>query len=117
MAEREVFSLFEELDLAHRLKPGIGMAWCKDALIKHSGGASTGATGNKSTKIAVFHSTLSALEFTYLYYPHRLWVMAPSRIFSKCVQLLVRGDLHLIGSLFRAYGDFFVSRYAPRNGQ
>jgi GT2 family glycosyltransferase len=111
------FLYFEELDLAHRLKPGIGMAWCKGALIKHFGGASTGAFGNKSTKIAEFYSTLSALEFTYIYYPHRLWVMAPVRIFSKCVQLLVRGDLHLIGSLFRAYRVFFGSRYTKRNDQ
>jgi len=29
------FLYFEELDLAKRLKPGLGMAWCKDALIKH----------------------------------------------------------------------------------
>ena len=101
------FLYFEELDLAQRLKPGFGMAWCKGALVKHAGGESTGTVENQRTELAEYHSTLSALKFTRMYYPRRLWVMAPVRYFSKCLLLLVRGDVRLIGALTRAYRDFW----------
>jgi len=101
------FLYFEELDLAQRLKPGFGMAWCKRALIKHAGGASTGTVESRRTEVAEYHSTLSALRFTRMYYSHRLWVMVPSRYISKCLLLLIRGDFRLIGSLTKAYRDFW----------
>jgi GT2 family glycosyltransferase len=100
------FLYFEELDLAQRLKPGYAMAWCKSALIKHVGGASTGAVENQRTKLAEYHSTLSALKYTQLHYPQRLWFMAPARYLSKCLQLMAKGNLRLLGSLTRAYRDF-----------
>ena len=101
------FLYFEELDLAQRLKPGFGMDWCKRALVKHAGGASTGTVENQRTELAEYHSTLSALKFTRMYYPRRLWVMAPARYFSKCLLLLVGGDFRLIGPLSQAYRDFW----------
>jgi len=101
------FLYFEELDLAKRLKPGFGTAWCKGALVKHVGGESTGTVENKRTELAEYHSALSALKFTRMYYPRRLWVMAPARYISKCLLLLVRGDFRLIGSLSQAYRDFW----------
>lgn len=102
------FLYFEELDLAIRLKPGVEMAWCKDALITHTGGASTGTKANQRTALAEYHSTLSALKFTRQYYPRRLWVMAPVRYFSKCMLLLVRGDIRLVGVMTKAYWDFWT---------
>ncbi len=104
------FLYFEELDLAQRLKPGFEMAWCKGALIKHAGGASTGTAENQRTAMAEYHSTLSALKFTRLYYPRRLWVMAPVRYVSKCLLLILSRDIRLIGSLSRAYRDFLGGR-------
>jgi len=101
------FLYFEELDLAQRLKPGFGMAWCKGALIKHVGGTSTGTVENQRTALAEYHSTLSALKFTRLYYPRRMWFMAPARYFSKCLLLMVRGDFRLIGEMTRAYWFFW----------
>jgi GT2 family glycosyltransferase len=103
------FLYFEELDLAKRLEPGLGMAWCKDALIIHAGGASTGTSENKRTTLAEYYSTLSALKFTRQYYPRRLWVMAPARYFAKCLLSFVRGDFSLIGAMTRAYWFFFAS--------
>jgi len=100
------FLYFEELDLAKRLKAGIGMAWCKSALIKHVGGSSTGTSNSQRSELAEYHATLSALEFTRLYYPRRLWLMAPSRYFFKLLVLLVRGDTRLIGVMTKAYRDF-----------
>jgi len=100
------FLYFEELDLAHRLKPGFGMAWCKNALVKHAGGASAGTIESNRSELAEYHSTLSALKFTRLYYPRRLWFMAPARYFSKCLLLATRGEFRLIGVMTRAYWDF-----------
>ena len=101
------FLYFEELDLAKRLKPGLGMAWCKSALIKHVGGASIGTSDDRRTAKAEYHSTLSALKFTRMYYPERLWFMAPARYLSKCLQLLIKGEFRLLGPLTRAYRDFW----------
>jgi GT2 family glycosyltransferase len=101
------FLYFEELDLAKRLKPGLKMAWCKAAMIKHAGGVSTGATAKKRTQLAEYHSTLSALKFTRLYYPRRLWFMAIARYFSKALLLLVHMDFRLIGKMTKAYWDFW----------
>lgn len=100
------FLYFEELDLAMRLKPGIEMAWCKDALITHAGGESTGTTGQQRSAQAEYHSTLSALKFTRLYYPGRFWLMAPTRYVAKCLQLSARRDFHLLTPLTRAYRDY-----------
>jgi len=103
----DFFLYFEELDLASRLNPGLEMAWCRAALIKHSGGASTGASDQHRSPLAEYHATLSALKYTRLYFPKRLWFMLPARYIAKCLQLLVRRDLRLVESLTRAYRDFW----------
>ncbi len=101
------FLYFEELDLAQRLKPGLALGWCRDALITHKGGESTGAGSRQRSRQAEFHSTLSALKFTHLYYPRRLWFMAPARYAAKVLQLLVSGNARLLGSVNSAYGEFW----------
>ena len=100
------FLYFEELDLALRLKPGLKMGWCKQALIKHVGGESTGTADRQRSALAEFHSTLSALRFTRMYYPRRLWVMAPARYITKILLLLLHGEFRLIGAVTRAYWSF-----------
>lgn len=101
------FLYFEEMDLAKRLKPGVKMAWCKQALIKHTGGASTGTTKGQRKPRAEYQATLSALKFTRLHYPQRLWVVAALRYLFKCLQLLVKGQPRLLGTLTHAYRDFW----------
>ena len=101
------FLYFEELDLAKRLKPGVGTSWCRDALIVHKAGASTGTSDNQRSALAEYHSTLSALVFTRQYYPRRLCVMAPIRYLSKCLLLILRGDFKLIVEMTNAYRDFW----------
>ena len=103
------FLYFEELDLAKRLKPGLGIDWCKDALIIHSGGTSTGTGGNQRSELAEYHSTLSTLKFTKWYYPRRLWLVIPARYVSKCLLLLARGEGRLIKVMTKAYRDFWSS--------
>lgn len=101
------FLYFEELDLAKRLKSALTMAWCKEALIVHAAGQSTGTANNQRSSLGEYHSTLSALIFTKTYYPRRLWVVMPLRYFSKCLLLILRGDLHLIRAMSKAYRDFW----------
>jgi hypothetical protein len=103
----DFFLYFEELDLAKRLQPGLGMGWCKRALIKHEGGVSTGTGDNRRTVMSEYHSTLSALRFTRLHYPGQLWFMAPARYIAKCMQLVLKGEIHLLAPLTRAYRDFW----------
>lgn len=100
------FLYFEELDLARRMKPGFGMKWCRNARIIHTGGQTTGAISGKRTARAEYHSTLSALKFTRLHYPRRLWAMMPARFLAKFIQLaLTRNFVHM-RQVIRAYRDF-----------
>lgn len=94
--------------MAKRLNPGFVMAWSKGALVKHVGGTSTGGGANQRRNMAEYHSTLSALKFTQLHYPRRLWFMAPARYLFKCLQLVLKGEFRLLGSLTRGYRDFLV---------
>jgi GT2 family glycosyltransferase len=107
------FLYFEELDLAQRLVPELGLGWCRDALITHMGGKGTEAGGGQRSAQAEYHSTLSALKFTRLYYPRRLWFTAPARFFAKALQLLITGNISLLGSVASAYVDFW--RYLHTN--
>lgn len=100
------FLYFEELDLALRLKPGIGMDWCRKALVTHVGGQTTGTTGKSRSARAEYHSTLSALRFTRSWYPRRLWFMAPARYLIKGFLLLASGNAGLLKHQHRAYRDF-----------
>ena len=103
------FLYFEELDLARRLKPELTMGWCKQALLTHIGGSSTGTSGNNRSAAAEYHSSLSALKFTRIYYPRRLWLVAVVRYILKCFQLLIKGRFRLLAPLTRAYRDFWFA--------
>lgn len=103
------FLYFEELDLARRLQPEYTMGWSKNAIITHIGGSSTGTTGDNRSEAAEYHSSLSALKFTRIYYPGRLWVVAPVRYILKCLQLGIKGRFRLLVPLTRAYRDFWFT--------
>ena len=59
----EFFLYFEEIDLARRLRPDYSLDWCREARIIHVGGAGTGATGHKRSRVGEYHATLSALKY------------------------------------------------------
>lgn len=104
------FLYFEELDLARRLKRGYRMAWCQEAHIVHFGGLATQARKGMRSANAEYHSTLSALKFTQIHHPGRLWIVAPIRFVAKCAQLGFTGNARLLGETWRAYRDFFSGR-------
>jgi len=83
------------------------MDWSREAVIVHQGGKETSAISKRRKAWAEYHATLSALKFTRLYYPHRLWFTLPARYLSKCVQLLAIGKVWLLGPVSRAYQDFW----------
>jgi GT2 family glycosyltransferase len=95
---------FEQLDIAERLAPGLKIAWCRNALIRHTDGSGS-RQGHRSTS-GEYHSTLSALKFTRLYHPGRLWFMAPARLIAKRFVNLSTWRPDLLGAQFRAYRDF-----------
>ena len=101
------FLYFEELDLAKRMSPRLKMDWCREALVVHQGSRKLGANNKHRSEWAEYHATSSALKFTRLYYPHRLWFTAPARFLSKSLQLLVNGEVRLLGPLTRAYRDYW----------
>ena len=104
----EFFLFFEELDLAARLQPGLKMAWCRQALIRHVGGAGTDSRQGNRSPNAEYHSTLSALKFTWLYHPGRFWVMAPARLIAKGLVNLAAWRFDLLQALVSAYREFWI---------
>ena len=102
------FLYFEELDLAQQLGDEAILGWCQNARVIHLGGVSTGAGQGNVSALAVYHSTLSALKYTWLYYRTKFWFMAPFRFFAKSLQLLLSGKPGLIIDVLKAYNDFFT---------
>lgn len=96
------FLYFEELDLSRRLRPGLQLGWCRNALIVH-------ASARKSPREearAEYHSNLSALKFTWLHHRSRLWLTAPARFLLKGAWSLVRAKWRLLPPMYGAYRDF-----------
>jgi GT2 family glycosyltransferase len=107
------FLYFEELDLAQRLRPEYNMRWCRNARVIHTGGNATGANGRLRSAKAEYFSSLSALTFTRVHFPTRLWIMIPARFIAKCVQLIFSGNAKYIRYVSRAYIDFITRRNPP----
>ncbi len=102
----EYFLYFEELDLAQRLRGGAIMDWCRRSMVRHAGGAGTGTSLDGRTKLAEYHSTLSALKFTRTYFPKYLAIMMPALFLGKVIQLSLTGHWRLLPMVCKAYVDF-----------
>ena len=100
------FLYFEELDLARRLRNGLQMGWCKDAMIVHARNVRTSPGAGKHSAKTEYHSSLSALKFTWLYHHKLLWIMAPARLLAKFLQHFFSLRWDLLSPTLRAYGDF-----------
>jgi len=104
------FLYFEELDLAKRLKAGRRLGWCRDAVIVHGKRSREG--DRERREIAEYHSDLSALKFTWLHQPGRLWFALPARYLLKAARHLLLLRWYLLPCMTRAYAAFFRWRTA-----
>lgn len=119
----EVFFLYyEELDLCRRLRQaGYTLGWCRDSLVYHKGGSSTGgrsAVKSEESPLAAYHENLSTLLYTSRHHPFLLPLVAGLRFGGKSLVYLLKGRRHLFRPLSRAYRDFLLGRHArSRNSQ
>jgi GT2 family glycosyltransferase len=91
----EYFLYFEELDLAARVRAaGLQVGWCRDALVAHEGGATTGSyrePGSRPAMVA-YHAMRSAMIYTLRFRRVALPAVIVSRILVNVLLSLLRGD-------------------------
>ncbi len=105
LLSEDYFLFYEELDLAQRIKAeGWQLHWCRESLVWHRGGVSTGADPVSTA----YHENLSTLIFTAQHHPGLLIPAALIRTGVKAWLAAVRFDTQIWRALWRAYGDFFV---------
>jgi GT2 family glycosyltransferase len=102
----EFFLYCEELDLARRLREPLDLGWCREAEIIHDGGLAAGTTGGVRTPESEYHSVLSALKFTSLHHPRKLWCLAPTLFAAKHLRLGFGAQRSLLGPVRQAFRDF-----------
>lgn len=111
LLEEEYFLYYEEIDYARRATSmGYAIGWCRDAIVYHKGGASTGGNRSRTTKksaLAEYHANLSCLKFTRRFEPDSLRVISATRFALKTGYLLATRQWQLLPTLVRAYVDFF----------
>ncbi|WP_419634369.1 glycosyltransferase family 2 protein, partial [Thiolapillus sp.] len=100
----EYFLYFEELDLIRRLPSGSHIDWCKKSFVRHIGGASM------ESKVAEYHSNVSALMYTRKYHPYCFPFMAVFRFTAKLFRNILTGSWSLNEALVSSYKHYFLSR-------
>lgn len=112
--DERFFLYFEELDLTQRVKKlGYHLGWCKDSIVSHHRGMSTGGHSHNKSKgswMSHYHENLSCLWLTLKHYPFYLPIVMPFRLISKMVLFTKRMDFHLFSALFAAYKDFLLNK-------
>jgi GT2 family glycosyltransferase len=114
----DYFLFYEELDYAVRARLfGYGLAWCRQSIVYHKGGMTTGSKSSvrrRKSRIAEYYSTLSALRFTKTFWPGLLPFVFLIRLVLKAVYFVLSNDVRLFGPLCRAYWDFVTGRHVDR---
>lgn len=110
--DEQFFLYYEEIDLARRMKAaGYALSWCKESIVFHKGGCSTGSRsrGNrKESWRSNYHENLSTLLYTRKHHPNLLPAAAILRLLGKTLAYLSPGRLRLLSALNKAYLDAFV---------
>ena len=104
LLNEEYFLYFEELDLVRRLPSDSHIDWCKKSFVRHIGGASM------ESKVAEYHSNLSALIYTRKYHPYCFPFMAVFRFMAKLFRNILTGRWSLNEALVSSYKHYFLSR-------
>jgi hypothetical protein len=111
LLDERFFLYYEEIDLARRASAaGYSLRWCKDAIVYHKGGVSTGgrspASPNESWPSS-YHENLSTLLYTMKHHRRLVPLAASLRFLGKSLVYLMRGRLQLFSALLSAYRDAF----------
>jgi GT2 family glycosyltransferase len=109
----DYFLYFEELDFARRMPQTVGLRWCRNSIVCHMGGGSTGEVGRQRSSLQQYYENLSTLRFTRRYHPACLLPVLLARLLGKPLLFLARGEWHLFRPFGLAMLDFLTGR-APR---
>jgi GT2 family glycosyltransferase len=102
------FLYFEELDLAARVRAaGLEVRWCRDALVAHEGGATTGSYRERESRptIVAYHAMRSAVIYTLKYRRVALPTVLVSRLLVNVLFNLLRGDRRTANAAMRGCVD------------
>jgi GT2 family glycosyltransferase len=112
LLNEDYFLYNEELDLCRRATAaGFDLAWCREAVVSHAGGASLAAAGGPgASPLATYHETRSTLLFTRRFHPRLLPYAAAFRLLAKLTVLALRGRLALMRPVLAAYRDVFLGK-------
>jgi GT2 family glycosyltransferase len=109
MLNEDYFLFYEEIDFCLRARSsGYHLRWCPQSIVAHQQSKSFKSLGALKirNRVANYHENLSTLIFTARFY-HWLFPAAfMFRFFGKLMNMVIRGDWHLLQPLFRAYIDF-----------
>ena len=93
----DYFMYYEELDLAARLRAlGLALGWCRQSLIAHAGGATTGSYRLRRARppAVAYHSMRSAVVYTRRHKPSAVPTVIISRVLAHVCLNAVLGDVH-----------------------
>jgi GT2 family glycosyltransferase len=109
----EYFLYFEELDWLIRAQPNYGFAHASRSIVRHKGGATTGASPVTKSLIGEYYGTRSRILFTRKFYPYALPTVVLSILVSALAQA-VRGRLKIAITVITGAHDGLRGRTGVR---
>lgn len=108
----DYFLYFEEQDCVKRLPRPVRLGWCRDSLVYHFGGASSGDGPAVRSRMQQYYENLSTLRFTHKHYPYLLPVVFMARLMLKPVLFALRGEWQLYSPFAQAMLDYLRGKPA-----
>lgn len=118
LMDETYFLYYEELDFVHQIGGKSHLAWCPDSILYHQSGKSTGSKNpnrGEGSWIAHYYGNLSALKYTWRYYPAYFPLVFLFRFLSKSILFIRNRDYASFQPLRKAYIDFFRWLSEPKN--
>ncbi|MEZ7196959.1 glycosyltransferase family 2 protein [Pseudodesulfovibrio karagichevae] len=105
MLDEGFFLFYEEVDYCTRAQAaGFRLQWCRDCVIRHEQGASTGREGKASAErlaLTAYHEARSTVRFTRRHHPALLPSVLAARLFAKPLFLAFRRQWRSIPAALR----------------
>jgi GT2 family glycosyltransferase len=112
LLNEDYFLYFEELDYAIRArKAGYQVGWCSRSIVRHRGGSSAGsrsADNPQKSRLAEYHSNLSALRFVRRFSPLMFPLTFVFRFGAKCIFFAATRRFDLFRPLVHAYAEYLT---------